>query len=316
MSGREAGPGGKARAPAAHAERRRGTSILSHGRQESPSIVRRGPRPRPGRDIYHALLTMSWPAMIGLTVGAYLVINFLFALLYAADEGIANASPGSLVDAFFFSVQTMATIGYGAMYPKTLFANIVVSFETVVGLLSFALMTGLWFTRFSRPTARVVFSRVAVVAPYDGVPTLMVRMANERRNQILQAEVRVTLVIDERTKEGTEVRRLHELPLVRDHSPFFGLSWMVMHPLDKASPLASRTQASLAASEAQIVVTLAGIDETLNQTVHARYAYECRDIRWNHAFVDILYRDPDGQRVIDLGLLHDTRALERESGAT
>jgi len=279
-------------------------------RGAAPRVIRRGLPARRSRDLYHTLLTISWPVMVAMTAGVYILLNLLFALLYATDRGgIANAAPGSFADCFFFSVQTMATIGYGAMYPKSTFANILVSLETVVGLMYFALVTGLWFTRFSRPTARVLFSKIAVVTLHEGVPTLMFRMANERRNQILQAEVRVTLVRDEVTREGVAIRRIHDLPLLRDHSPFFSLSWSVGHPIDASSPFHGATRQSFADSEAQIVVLLAGLDETLNQPVHARFAYDWEQIRWNHRLVDIIDLDADGQRIIDMERFHDSEPL-------
>ena len=269
------------------------------------------------RDLYAWFLSLSWRSVLTLLAGIYLLVNVVFALLYLADpDGIAHARPGSFADAFFFSVQTMATIGYGTLYPQTLFANIIVTAETIVGLLSFALITGLLFTRFSRPSARVLFSNVAVVAPFDGVPTLMFRMANARRNNILQAEVRVTLLRSEATKEGQDIQRQRDLKLMRHQSSFFGLSWTVAHPIDESSPLYGETAESMRECGAVIVVLLAGTDETLNQTVHARFAYTAEQILWNHRFVDVLTRDTSGQRIIDLRNFHDTTPLETEIEAT
>ncbi len=290
-----------------HARKARATERRRDG---PPRIIRRGVRSRRTRDIYHTLLTIPWPEMIALTAGAYLGINLIFAVLYLADPGgIANARPGNLADCYFFSVQTMATIGYGAMYPKSLYANVVVSFETVVGLMSFALITGLWFTRFSRPTARILFSKYAVVAPFEGKRSLMFRMANERTSQILQAEVRVTLLRDETTREGVPLRRMHDLRLLRDHSAFFGLTWTVAHVIDATSPLHGGTPQSWAESGAQIVVLVAGVEETLNQTIHARFSYECAELRWDQRFVDILVEDEQGRQVIDMEHFHDTEPL-------
>lgn len=273
-------------------------------------IVRKGWKVSRQRDLYHWFLSLRLWSLVGLCAGAYLLLNSFFALLYLLDsEGVANARTGSFADAFFFSVQTMATIGYGSMYPKSVFANLVVTVETVVGLLSFALITGLLFSRFSRPTARVLFSNVAVVSPYNGVPTLMFRVANERRNQLLQAEISVTLLRTERTAEGVEVRRQHDLKLVRDHSAFFSLSWTIMHPIDESSPLWGQTPESLAAGEVELAILLTGTDETFNQMVHGRFAYAAAEIQWNRRLADIIHRTPDGQRIVDYTRFHDTVAL-------
>ena len=228
--------------PARAGAGKRRRSKQSRGPDGNSGVIWLGTETARHRDLYAWFLTLSWRAVLALLAGAYIVINLLFALLYLAEPGsIVNARPGSFADAFFFSVQTMATIGYGSLAPATLFANLVVTAETVVGLLSFALITGLLFTRFSRPSARVLFSDVAVIAPFDGMPALMFRMANARRNNILQAEVRVTLLRREVSGDGSEMQRQRDLKLVRHQSSFFGLSWTVVHPIDETSPLYGET---------------------------------------------------------------------------
>src|SRR5947207_3451135 len=215
-------------------------------------------------DLYHFALRLSWCSFLLGGVALYVAANAVFALCYLVQPGaIANARPGSFADAFFFSVQTMATVGYGQMSPATLYANLIVTIETAVGLGSFAVAAGLVFARFSRPTARILFSRVAVIGPYNGVPTLSFRLANQRRNQILQAEVTLTLLRDERTAEGTLIRRFYDLNLARYRSPVFALTFTVMHPIDRDSPLSDATAASLAAQNAELIVTATGIDETM-----------------------------------------------------
>lgn len=263
------------------------------------------------RDPYHLLLTIPWSMFLALTTLGYLVANALFALVYLAGGNcIANARPGSFSDAFFFSVQTMASIGYGVMYPRTFFANVVVTFEALIGLLGVAVGTGLAFARFSRPTARVLFTRVVVIAPHDGVPTLMFRTANQRRNQILEAQLRVRLVRDEVTQEGHFMRRFHDLKLVRSQNPVFSLSWTAMHPIDKNSPLYGTTAEMLAEAETSLVVSLTGIDETVAQTIYARHTYVARDILWNKRFVDIVSRTEDGERSIDYTYFHDVMPVK------
>jgi inward rectifier potassium channel len=209
------------------------------------------------------------------------------------------------LDAFFFSVQTMATIGYGAMYPQTDYANLLVSIEALVGLLGVAMATGLTLARFSRPSARVLFSRVAVIAPLNGLPTLMFRVANERRNQILEAQMGASLLRDEVTEEGQYIRRFYDLKLVRSQTRFFALSWLVMHVIDESSPLYGATPELLAEAETDIAITLIGLDETVSQTVHARHYYMSDEILWNMQFVDVFMRKPDGRRLLDLTRFHE-----------
>jgi inward rectifier potassium channel len=257
-------------------------------------------------DPYHWLITLDWARFFGLTVVSYITTNALFALLYlAGGDCIKNARPGYFWDAFFFSVQTMATIGYGAMYPQTDYANLLVSIEALAGLMGVAMVTGLMFARFSRPTARVLFSRVAVIAPYNGVPTLMFRTANERANQILEAQLGVSLLRNEVTAEGELMRRFYDLNLVRSQTRIFALTWTVMHQIDQSSPLYGATPESLSEVEAGIVVTLTGLDETVSQTIHARHYYVTEEILWNRRFVDIFSRRRDGRRVIDYTHFHD-----------
>lgn len=262
------------------------------------------------RDPYHLLLTIPWSGFLALTVLGYLIANALFAFAYlAGGDGIENARPGNFYDAFFFSVQTMASIGYGAMHPRTDYANVVVTIEALTGLMGLAMGTGLMFARFSQPTARVMFSSVAVITPYDGVPTLMFRAANQRRNQILEAQMRVRLMRDEVSIEGQFMRRVYDLTLVRSQNPMFSLSWTAMHPIDQQSPLYGVSPQLLDQAETSLVVTLSGLDETVSQTIYARHTYVCRDILWNMRFVDILSKTEGGNRIVDYSRFHDVVSL-------
>jgi len=267
------------------------------------------------RDPYHLLLTISWPGFLALIVLLYLASNAVFALAYlVGGDCIENARPGSFLDAFFFSVQTMATIGYGKMAPGTIYAHALVTLEALVGLLVISMATGLMFARFSRPTARVIFSRVAVIASNEGVPTLMFRAANQRHNLILEAQMRVYLLQDEVTGEGHYMRRFYDLKLVRSQTPAFALSWTAMHPIDQTSPLYGATAESLAQVNATISITLTGLDETVSQTVNARYTFSIRDLLWDMRFVDIFYITPDGQRSIDYTRFHDVIPVPQVQG--
>ncbi|WP_392535533.1 ion channel [Nostoc sp. C117] len=263
------------------------------------------------RDPYHLLLTIPWTGFIPLICVFYITTNALFALAYSlGGDCIANARPGSFLDLFFFSVQTLASIGYGAMYPKTTYANIIVTIEAMIGLVGIAVMTGLAFARFSRPTARVMFSRVAVITPHDAKPTLMFRTANQRRNTILEAQMRVYLMRDEITAEGQFMRRIYDLQLLRNQTPNFSLSWSVVHVIDEFSPLYGMTPESLIETNSMLIISLSGIDETVAQVVHARHSYGANEILWNNRFVDIFHHTADGHRYIDYNRFHDVLPLE------
>ncbi len=270
-------------------------------------LIRRGLPQHPFRDLYHFLLTLSWPGFLGLIACGYVASNAFFALAYLLeDNNIHNARPGSFADAFFFSVQTMATIGYGAMYPTTQFANLLVTVEALVGLLGVAVATGLTFARIARPTARVLFSQVAVINTLDGVPTLMFRVANQRQNQIVEAQIRVTFAQNQITREGEFMRRLYDLQLVRSMTPIFTVSWTVLHPITSNSPFFTATPASLNQQDVQLFVTLIGLDDTFSQTIHARHIYRADQIHWNHRFQDILHKGERGQRYVDYTHFHST----------
>lgn len=262
------------------------------------------------RDPYHLLLTIPWAGFLTLICVGYILANALFALAYIlGGDGIENARPGNFLDAFFFSIQTMASIGYGAMYPRSTFANFLVTIESLVGLFGVTMATGLMFARFSRPTARVLFSRVAIVTPYQGVPTLMFRTANKRRNLILEASLRVSLARDEITDEGDFMRRIYDLNLIRNQNPSFSLSWTAMHPIDDRSPLYGVTPEMLDEDETTIIITLSGIDETVGQNIYAHHTFAAKDILWNMRFVDILAWTPNGDRYIDYSHFHDVTPL-------
>ena len=263
------------------------------------------------RDPYHLMLTVPWLGFIGLVSWAYIFINIIFALLFLAGGNcIVGARPGNFWDAFFFSVQTLGSIGYGVMSPGTPYANIVVTAEAVASLLAIAVVTGLAFARFSKPTARIMFSKVAVVERYNGVPTLTFRAANQRHNQIVEAQTQVYLMKDEKTQEGNFLRRFHELKLLRNRTPSFTLSWNIMHPIDEDSPMYGQTLESLEKSRAQITVSISGIDETVAYTIHARHMFSPSEILWDHQFVDMFHKFPNGDRYLDYAYFHEAVPLE------
>ena len=305
-------PGRSAAAAGGRPSKSSSVRLMTTRRGEFPQIQAIGHRSPFYEDIYHSILTRPWWQFFLVACGVFLGVNAIFAGLYTAQAGaIANARSSSFEDAFFFSVQTMATIGYGGMAPATRFAHIIVTVEALTGTLYTALLTGLTFAKFARPRARVLFSEKAVVAPRNGVPHLMFRMANWRRNNIVEAQLRVVLLVIERTTEGEEMRRPIELPLVRDRNAVFILTWSAMHRIDETSPFYGPDAAErLRAMGAQIFLTITGTDETIGQTVHARYAYDLNDILWDRRFVDVLRVLPDGTRIIDYARFHEVSPID------
>lgn len=256
-------------------------------------------------DLYHSLLTTTWPGLLGLLTLAYVIVNATFAALYVAGGAcIANARPGSFVDAFEFSIQTFATIGYGVYAPTTLWAHSLVAVEALVGIVFGAMATGLMFAKFARPTARVIFAERAPISNRDGVPTLQFRIANGRMNQLVEASVKIRISRNEITMEGERIRRFHDMKLVRDTNPIFALTWTVFHPIDQDSLLWGATPESLKAVDAMIILIVTGTDETMGQTVHARGVYMADQIVWNHRYVDIISRGETGGLVIDYTHFH------------
>ena len=258
-------------------------------------------------DLYHSVLRAPWWLFFLGLAAVFVTTNAIFALAYLADPGgIAHAEPGNFWDAFVFSAQTIGSINYSVMVPKTSYVDTVVIVEAFMGLLMLALFTGLIFARFSRPFARVVFSKVAVIAPFDGVPTLMLRTANQRGNQVLDASMTLTLARQHTSREGIVMRRFEELKLVRSRTSLFSLSWTIMHAIDESSPLFGVSCEEMYDKQMEIVALLSGSDATMAETIYARYAYSPDDIVRDHRFVDVLSVTPRGERVVDLTRFHDT----------
>lgn len=270
------------------------------------AVERRGLSRRDWRDLYYALMTMPVSALLGLLAGIFALANLAFAVLYFETGGIAGARPGDFGDDVFFSVQTLSTTGYGAFYPKSLAANIIASFEILGGLLGTALATGMLFARLSRPQARVLFSRIAVIHPRGGTDTLIFRVANQRRNHITDARMTVTITRDETDEHGQSLRRLIDLPLERDHSPAFSLSWTVMHRITEQSPLHGLDIEAMLRANIVLICTLNGIDDTLMATIFARHIYSPADLRFGRRFADVFDRREDGSFAIDYTRFHET----------
>ena len=254
--------------------------------------------------LYHFLLTITWPRFLALAAAGYFATNALFAAGYVAcgpgaleGPGADGSLPARFVQAFFFSVQTLATIGYGRVSPNGLAANLLVAVESLVGLLGFAVVAGIGFARFARPNPQLVFSRTAVVAPYRGITGFMLRLANARSSQLVEVEAKVSL-----SRRGPGGRReFHELPLERHRVAFFPLSWTVVHPIDERSPLHGVTAEQLRASQAEFLILLSGYDEASAQTVHVRSSYTADEVVFGARFRSILDATrPDGVVRLDI----------------
>ncbi len=266
-------------------------------------------------DAYHFMRTASWLRITVLFASLFIGINLVFAIAYRVGGSIANAD--TLADCYWFSVQTLATIGYGGMTPTGTVANTLVTVESFVGIGYTALATGVFFARFATPSARVMFSRTALVTDYDGKRMLMFRMANARATAIVEATVRLYLSRDEVTASGERVRRIHDLALTRNVTPIFALSWSVYHVLDETSPLHGITADTYRDVGMNIIITFHGTDDELASTVHTRWSYDPEDLEFDRRFVDILKTDPERKvRYLDLSQLHVTEPLTSPTGAS
>lgn len=265
---------------------------------------------RPWQDLYHVFMTISWPKLFASYAGFFALFNLMFAALYQLQPAdVANLNPHGYWGRFFFSVETLATVGYGDMHPQTVYAHVIASVEIFTGMMSLALITGMMFARFSRPTARILFARHAVIRQFDGKETLMLRAANERQNVIMEATAQLRLIRDEQTAEGYRIRRIYDLPLRRSEQPVFLYGWSLMHVIDEASPLAGASFESLKTTKSFLLLTIGGIDETTGQTLMSRHEYHASSLRWNHTFADIFTTGEDGIDRFDYTKFHDVEPL-------
>jgi inward rectifier potassium channel len=259
------------------------------------------------RDPYSLVLTISWPAFFALAVSFFLLVNLCFATLYYLVPGcVANIHRGMFIDNYFFSIETLATVGYGVMSPASIYGHLVASSEIIFGMMSTAVITGLAFGRFSRPRARLLFSRVAVIAPYDGKLALMLRVVNERNQAVADAAARVILFRPSKTPEGHGIGRFIDLKLERDNTPVLALTWTLVHVIDESSPLYGITAESLVAEGSSLLVSVTGYDESISATVTARRRYLAETLLFGHDFIDIIDQLPTGELVLDLTHFHDT----------
>lgn len=285
--------------------RHRKSHVVRIGLRE---IETRGLAPAFWTDLYHRSMTVHWPAFFGFAALIFIVLNAVFAFVFwLGDKPIANVSdalplPLSL---FYFSIETLATVGYGDMHPQTNYGHLVATVEIFTGMSFLAVMTGLIFARFSRPRARFVFARHPVVSVHNGQPTLMIRVANARHNTISQATARLWLFRLEDTKEREQFRRYYELKLERREHPMFSLSWTLLHVIDHTSPFHGMTADEFANAEGALILNLDGVDDSSAQRLYARQIYARDDIRWQHRYADITGVSDAGRLVLDYTSFHD-----------
>jgi inward rectifier potassium channel len=287
-----------------------GSLLRAINKDGSFNVRRRGLHGLAG-NIYTQLVNMSWPRFLGLLASAFLLVNMLFASVYLAlGPGAVHASQaeiglGTFGGAFFFSAQTLTTVGYGAIYPVGLAAHIISSFEVTMGLLGFALATGLVFARFSRPSSKLVFSDQMVVAPFGEGTSLQFRVANQRSNVIAEVEARMLLMTVEYDARGELKRNFAELSLERKSVLFLALTWNIVHPIDEASPLWGKSREDLERMQAELLILIKGYDDSFSQVVHTRYSYRWDEIEWSARFVPAFGVSPGGHMVLDVGKISE-----------
>ncbi len=281
-------------------------------RQDAFKLAKTGALKYDWRDPYHMALTLSWPRFIALFFGVNIAINVIFALLYLAQPGsVSNVGPGSLTEAFFFSLQTLATVGYGVMAPQTLYGHVVASMEIFCGLAFTAIMTGLVFVRFSRPRARIAYATQAVVCRFNGRPTFMIRIGNRRAHALTDATARLSALLSEWTEEGQFYRRIHDLHLARTRIPIFSLVWTLMHEIDENSPLYGCDPAHIGEKVTQIFLSIEARDPALAAHVYDTKDYDPEDVLFGHRYADALTIDAQGRTLADLTRIGST---EPEAG--
>ncbi len=262
------------------------------------------------RDAYQWLLSLRWPSFAAFVAAVYIALNLVFATFYLLRPGaIAGMARGSFAEAFFFSVQTLATVGYGHMYPQTLYGHVITTIEIMSGVFLLAVMTGLIFVRFSRPAARIVFSKCVVIAPFNGRPTLMLRVGNLRQQSMVEVEFRLMFTRDEPILEGDNFRHFYNLKLAFDRLIAWPAALTLRHTIDEGSPLYGATPGSLEAQRAILIASVVGIDPVISASVQKQQDYTARDFRFDHRFVEIYSEQGDGKLTVDYGRLHETEPV-------
>ncbi len=267
------------------------------------------------RDSYHWVLSLSWPRFALFLASSYVIINLLFAALYVVRPNcIAGLEPGSFPQAFFFSVETLATVGYGHNYPATVYGHVVVTIQIFLGMIWIAVITGLIFVRFARPTARILFSNCLVIAPHDGRLSLMFRVANLRHTSMAEAEFRIIYSRDERVLEGEDIRRFYYLKVYPDRMISFPAALTIRHTIDEQSPLFGITPERLQKEDAFFVASTVSLELVMAAFVQSTQDYAVEDIHFGERFVDVYEELPDGRLTVDYGRLHETEPVPTPAG--
>ena len=294
-------------------QRYQGSLLRAINKDGSFNIRRRGvPLAAKVGSFYHGLVGMSWPKFLTLVLTSYLIVNTMFAILYwlIGPESVRPSDPsielGSFARDFFFSVQTLTTVGYGHLFPTGMGANIIASIEAAIGLMGFALATGLLFARFSRPNARLAFSDTMVVAPYQTGAGLQFRIANQRSNVLMEVDAMMMLMTVEQGPNGEMQRKFAELRLERRNIFFLALTWTIVHPIDETSPLWGLTAEDLEREQAEVMILIKGFDDSFRQVVHRRYSYRWDEIQWDAQFAPAFDVSEEGHMVLDIGKVSST----------
>jgi inward rectifier potassium channel len=282
-------------------------SRLIHRAGVRVKIVRRGIKRISRSDFYIKTMGAGWIKLILLVLALFVLVNSMFAFLYLLEDGsIEGARSGSFEDAFFFSIQTLATIGYGKLSPTTTFANILVSIEALIGLSGVAIFTGIIFSKISKPTARILFGDKAIISSYKDLSCLMIRLGNLRNSQIADPKIKVTLICDEISEERVR-RSYHDLKLTKNTTPILLPSWTAKHIINEESPLFKVTKRTLKQKNIEIIISVAGFDEILSQTVHSHQSYIADEILFGGSFVDIISHDKNGRTNVDYTKFHQIK---------
>jgi inward rectifier potassium channel len=267
------------------------------------------------RDVYHWILSLNWPCFAALVLGFFLALNLVFAIAYTIRGGcIAELPPGSFLEAMFFSVETLATVGYGHMYPATVYGHVVTTIEIVIGMFWMAVITGLIFVRFSRPTARIVFSNCTVITRFDGRPTLMLRVANLRHQSMVEAEFRLMLLRNEPILEGDYARRFYPLKLTVERLIMFPVALTLRHIIDEQSPLHGMTVDDFERTDTRLMGSVVCVDSVIQAPVQSQQDYGWLDIHFGKRFVEIYTETDEGKLTVDYGRLHEVEPDDLKPG--
>ena len=259
------------------------------------------------KDLYHTLLKISWFQLFLTYVGLFFFFNTFFAFLYLLVPDSLSIQNLTFLNAFFFSVQTFSTVGYGIISPLTTYANVIVVIEIMAGLITTALSTGIIFSRFSKPNAKILYSKNLLINQFGNERVLMFRIANDRSNEIVAASIDIHYTFQVVSPEGVNMTRFKPLTLQRSYSPIFSLSWTIIHTIDESSPFYNKSLEEIKKAEHEFFIVFNGTDGTYSLTIHDYHTYTVSDILENKYFVDIVTRDSEGVRTIDFKHFHDVR---------